>query len=289
MSHSARNSQCPSGRRLRLALVLILSMQVLLACDPLPKKMLDSAEARWKQGDYLGAVQAYEQLTIEYPKSPFVNEAYMGIGTIEYLYLKNNPKAVEAFRKVVTDDPGGALALKAQRTLAEIYQNKYGDYRRAIVEYQNLLDNTRNRSVGEEVQYLIGDVYFEQGEFDQARNEWDQLIKQSPKSEWADNAMFRTGSSLYLQNRYSEALTTYLETANKYPDSDVLLELRFWTAGCLEEMERTEEALAIYREIEKSYPTPKVIAFKIKRIEEREKSGHITKTTKPAEEMHDSE
>lgn len=249
-------------------------------CEQAPKTLLDSAEARWKQGDYLGAVQMYEQLIDEYPKSSFVADAYYAIGTIEYLYLKDYPKALEAFRKVVADRPTGPLVLQAHRTLAEIYDKEYHDHRRVIAEYQKLLEKTRDRAVSEEIQYRIGEAYFDQGDFEQARSEWDQLPKQAPKSEWADKALYRTGSSYFLQGRYNKALAVFQDTARRYPDSSLRVERAFWTANCLEELERFEEALKLYRSLEKSYPNPKVIEVKVRSIKSRMKATPVRPAVK---------
>ena len=255
---------------------------LIAACEQMPKTLLEAADARWKQGDYLGAVQMYERLVDEYPKSDYVDDAYYAIGTIEYLYLNNYPKAVEAFRKVVVDHPAAPLALQAQRTLAEIYEKKYQDPRRAIAEYQKLLETMGSREAAEEIQYRIGEVYFDQGDYEQARNEWMQLAKQSPKSDWADNALYRAGSSYFLQGRYSEALSVYQDTAARYPDSDVRVELKFWIANALEELERFDEALEQYRALEKIYPNPKVVAVKVRNIESRLKSSTNRVTVPPA-------
>jgi TolA-binding protein len=247
-------------------------LMLVTACEQTPKTIFSMAEARWKQGDYLGAVQAYEHLVDDYPSSIYVDDSYYAIGTLEYLYLNDYPKAVEAFRKVVSDHPRSPLVLSAQQTLAEIYETKFHDHRLAVAEYQNLLGRTTDRAVSEELQYRIGEVYFDQGDFDQARSEWDQLIKQSPKSEWSDNAMYRTGSSYFLQGRYNEALATYLAAAKRYPDSDVRVEIRFWIANCYEELDRLDEALQEFRSLAGRYPNRKVIEVKIQSIENRLKS-----------------
>jgi TolA-binding protein len=284
----AMGSRRKAAGRLWIFLGTILTVLplVVTACEQKPKTMLAMAEARWKQGDYLGAVQAYEHLVDEYPKSLYADEAYYAIGTLEYLYLNNDPKAVEALQKVGGDHSGSPLILQAERTLAEIYEKKYQDHRRAVAEYQKILEQTPDRTIAEEVQYRVGEVYFDQGDFDQARDEWDQLLKQSPKSEWADKALYRTGNSFFLQGRYSEALGIYQEVVRRYPNSDILIEVRFWKAGSLEELDRLEEALQEYRSLIDRYPNPRVIEVKVRSIENRLKT--LT-ARQPATTGHPSE
>ncbi|MBI3610767.1 MAG: tetratricopeptide repeat protein [Nitrospirae bacterium] len=270
-----------NGRRSRVSLGIVLGAVLLFlasGCEQIPKTMIATAEARWQRGDYLGAVQEYERLIDDYPKSVLADDAYYAIGTINYLYLDNYPKAVEAFRKVVADHPASLLALEARRTLAEIYEKKYQDHRKAVAEYQQLLERTPDRAVAEEVQYRIGEVYFDQGDFDQARIEWDQLLKQAPQSRWADNALYRTGTTYFLQGQYREALTVYQDALKRYPDSDVQVELRFWVANCLEELDRLDEALEQYRSLQAIYPNPSVIAVKIRNAEERLRTAALRQT-----------
>lgn len=233
-------------------------------CEPSPKALFESAEDRWKQGDYLGATQSYKHLIDEYPKSDWVGEAHYAIGTIEYLYLNNYPKAVEAFETVVSYDPTGPLAMKAHRNLAEIYIEKYQDRRQAIAEYRKLLEKVPDRTAREEIQFRMGELYFDEGDFEQAQNEWGRLAEQHPEGPWADNARYRIGSTYFAQGQYADALGIYQDTITRYPESDVATELKFWAANCLEELGRFEDALELYQSIEGIYPNPQVIQVKIR-------------------------
>ncbi len=256
------------GRILGLGL-LAAALAGAFGCEQTPKALIESADARWKQGDYLGAVKTYEHLIEEYPKSGQAADAHYAIGTIEYLYLNNYTRAVEAFRRVAADHPTEPLGLQAQRTLAEIYETKFHDPRKAVAEYQKLLLNARDPALTEEIQYRIGEVYFAEGDYDQARHEWTQLTAQSPEGIWADNAYYRIGATYFLQQQYDRALAVFEDTAKRYPDSDVGAEMEFWAANALVELERYPEALKIYRSLEDSYPNRQVITLKIISVQSR--------------------
>ena len=253
---------------LRFYPVFFLILPFLLAsCEPVPKKLLQSAEKRLEDGDFLGAVNSYEYLIEQYPRSDFLDDAYFAIGTIERLYLGNHANAILAFRTVAESFPGGTLAQEAQLILGEIYEKKYGDSRRAIAEYQKYLEITSDKNRGEEVRFRIGRIYFEQGEFEQARNEWSQLTAQTPASEWADNAVYHTANSLFLQDRHEKARSILENAIQRYPESDVLIEMKYSLGSALEELGRTEEAIQAFRKIKDDYPNPGVIGLKIQNLE----------------------
>lgn len=253
---------------LRFYSVFFLILPFLLSsCEPVPKKLFQSAEKRLENGDFLGAVKSYEHLIEQYPRSDFLDDAYFAIGTIERLYLGNHANAILAFRTVAESFPEGTLAQEAQLILGEIYEKKYEDSRRAIAEYQKYLEITSDKNRGEEVQFRIGRIYFGQGEFEQARNEWSQLTAQAPGSEWADNATYHTANSLLLQDRHEKARSILENAIQRYPESDVLIEMQYSLGSALEELGRTEEAIQVFHKIQEDYPNPGVIGLKIQNLE----------------------
>lgn len=231
------------------------------------------AEGRWKQGDYLGAIQDYRRIIEEHPKSAVADDAYYWIGTLESLYLHDDVHAVLTYQKLIHDYPASPHRLSAQQAMAEIYDYKLHDLRRAITEYQKLIEKDSDPKLREKIQYRIGEAYMDLNDLDQARTEWDLLVKQAPQSSWADNALYRIGNTHLLQAQYQLALTVYQDLLVRYPGTDMRTETQFGIAQCLEETERLKEALAKYRELETDYSNPQIIQLKIRNLERRLKSG----------------
>ena len=258
------------------AWVLIVTALVVLThtgCDHAPQRYLEMAEERWEHGDYLGAAREYERIIHEYPKSGPAAEAYYWTGIIAYLYLQDPQRGLEAFSKLASDFPRSSQAHSALRYMAEIYHQRLGQPRQAIVAYQHLVAVSRDPEEIGESQYRIGEIYLELGDFEQARTEWDLLLHRDPKGNWSDRALYRIGSTYFFRGQYLQAIASFERLLNSYPKSEVTIEAKFGIASALEDSDRLDEALQRYRELEKTYPTPGVIDLRIKSIERRLKPG----------------
>ena len=257
----------------RILVVTILVVLTHTGCDHAPQRYLEMAEERWDHGDYLGAAREYERIIHEYPKSGPAAEAYYWTGIIAYLYLQDPQRALEAFNKLATDFPRSSQAHSALRYMAEIYDQRLGQPRQAIVAYQHLVAVSRDPEELGESQYRIGEIYLELGDFEQARTEWDLLLHRDPNGNWSDRALYRIGSTYFLRGQHLQAIAAFERLLASYPQSEMTIEAKFGIASALEEADRLEEALQRYRELEKTYPTPGVINLRIKSIERRMKPG----------------
>ena len=252
-------------RRIQFLGFLILGL--VAGCDERPETIIEMAEGRWKQGDYLGAIQHYRRVLDSHSKSDAVDDAYFAIGTIEALDLQDYGNAVITYRNLLRDFPDSPYRLRAQEAIADIYDQKLDDPRTAITEYQKLIEMAKHTTLTEEIRYKIGEAYVRLNDLEQARIEWGMLMEESPNSLWSDNALYRTGTTYFLEKDYEQAMAAYRHMLDTYPDSDFGPEAKFGIANGLEETGRLEEALEKYREIQTTYPNPNVIDVKIKHLD----------------------
>jgi TolA-binding protein len=251
----------------RILVWIILGLAA--GCSNGAATLLEKADARLRQGDYLGAVQNYRTVVENYSKSKEAEEAYFSMGTVEVTYLQDYEGAILTFRSLIRDYPKGTHVPKAQQWIAEIYDQKLHKPRTAIAEYQKLAEMTKDPDFRDEVRFRIGEAYVELNDSDQARTEWGELLGDSPSGKWADRALYRIGTTLFLDGQYDQAENAYERLLKDYPESGLRAEAIAGTADCYEATGRLEEALAKYREAEADYPNPQVIQVKIKAIEEK--------------------
>ena len=252
-----------------VGLFLLIVLGLAVGCSNGSRKLLESAENRLRQGDYLGAVQNYRTIVEDYSKSPEADDAYFSIGTIEVLYLQDYQGALLTFRSLIRDYPKSPLLPKAQQWIAEIYDQKLHRPQTAIAEYQKLVEMTDDPALRDEIRYRVGETYVTLNDLDQARAEWEELLRDSPSGARADNALYRIGTTFFLEQEYDQALKSYERLVKNYPDSELRAEALAGIAGCYEEMDQPETALEKYREVEPLYPNPGVIQLKIKSLEEK--------------------
>ncbi|MFQ5950180.1 MAG: tetratricopeptide repeat protein [Nitrospiria bacterium] len=235
------------------------------------RRYLESAEQKWVNEDYLGAIHDYEKIIDDYPRSRLVPEAYYWRGVAYFLYLDNTQRAIASFNKSIQGtlsplDKGRAL--EAHLYIAEIYEKKLNQPKEAIAAYERVMEISPDPDQILEIQYKVGEIYFDLGDMAQARVEWDLLVKKDPESRWAPAALYRQGSTYFVVGNCSKAVEIYQTLYTEYPEHEMSLFAKFRTANCLEENQRLTEALQLYKELEGHYPDRELITGKIGRLED---------------------
>ncbi|MFQ5543250.1 MAG: tol-pal system YbgF family protein [Nitrospiria bacterium] len=232
-------------------------------------RMLEKAESKWRNEDYLGAIRDYEKIVEEFPETPVVSEAQYWEGVIRFLYLDDPENAIRAFKEVI----GAKLSMVQERSqearqyLADIYEKKLARPRDAISIYEEIIEKSADLEEILEKRYKIGALYYEMGDLTQARVEWDLLISRAPKSPLVPEALYRKGGTYFVVGNCREALKIYKEIYTNYAHDKMSEFAKFRAANCLEMEHHPKEALALYQELIGIYPDQDVIIEKVKSLE----------------------
>lgn len=135
--------------------------------------------------DYSNAVNAYNQIVIEYPESNFAAEAYYRIGLIYADILAKPNSALKTFNKVIEKHPNSLQAMMATFQVGEIYR-KLQRYDEALESYQTTISYPERElylserykdSYADRAQFRIGRVHFDDQRFSAARIAFEDFIK----------------------------------------------------------------------------------------------------------------
>lgn len=240
---------CSSDRQER-----ILFQQALIALD----EGLDGAAA-----EYL------TRFLVKYPDSPLVAQALYQRGTIYYLYQGRYQEAVSDYRELLNRFPGEVLAYDARKHIAEILEEKAGNCRGAIVEYQRLITDFDTILGDDEAQFRIASCYFDLMNFEQSVLEYRNLMEQHPASTLVPEAYFQIATVFQTAGKLEEAEKAWRLYIVRYPESGKIVDAKFGLASTMEEREDLKEALALYQEIFDDYKNKEAITWRIERAGER--------------------
>jgi TolA-binding protein len=219
------------------------------------------------------AVEYLTTFLVKYPESPLYPDVLRQRGTIYHLYQSRYLEAITDFREFLEKYPGNEYASQARRAIAEILETKVRDCRRAIVEYQRLIDDYETVVEDDLFQHRIARCYYDLLDFEQAKLEFYKLINNYPASPMVDDAYFQMANILQTQGALEDAEAAYRLYLLRYPEGELLIDARFNLAATLEEREQLEEALDLYNEIFPDYPNKEAISWRLekarKRLEER--------------------
>lgn len=260
------------------SIILLFLILFLTACTKQEdSKTLEKARSLLRDGRYEEALATYADLARLYPESPFAPRALYMEGVINDLYLSRFREAIDSFSRLILLYPKAKEVIKAKRKIADIYMDKLKDYKRAIFEYERLLEDYRLPPQEEgEVIYRIGLAYMELKDFEQARVELSSLMDRFPTLKILPKVQLTIGDSYFIEGKTKKALTVYREIVERYRGSSIIPETRFKIAVALEEMGRYEEALKEYRRLLKDPSLKRLVAERIEGIKERQrrKSSH---------------
>ncbi|HAG51184.1 MAG TPA: hypothetical protein DHU69_08490 [Deltaproteobacteria bacterium] len=247
----------------------LLLFTVFFGCSQDPALPLyEKAEEYFSKMDYLNAVEGYSSVVSKYPESSYAPTSQYKIGFINSHYLKNVSRAMNAYATLILLYPKSKEVILARQDLADIYINS-GDYRRAIGEYQWLMENA-GIAQRDDYHYQIAAAYLKLTDLRQARIEFQEIVKNSPNSQLGPQVYYQIANTYYLEGNCQDAIKAYENVALFYPSSPFASEAKLGKAMCIEEMGNLTEAVELYRELEKSYPNPDIIRVRIEGIESRE-------------------
>jgi TolA-binding protein len=253
--------------------LIITAVNLLVAggfsCRSREQALYEQAMAALDEGLPGAAVEYLTTFLVKYPDSPLVAEVLFQRGTIYHLYQSRYLEAITDFRELLRSFPDNSHSFAARRNIAEILDTKIHACRKAIVEYQKLIDDFDTVVDDDLFQHRIASCFFDLLNFEQAKLEFYQLINNYPASPLVDDAYYQIANILQTQGALEDAEKAYGLYLARYPQGDLALDAMFNLAATLEEMERLEEALDLYNEIFPLYGNKEAISWRIEKVRNR--------------------
>jgi TolA-binding protein len=220
------------------------------------------------------AVEYLTTFLVKYPESELYPDALRQRATIFHLYQSRYLEAISDLRELLNKYPTSRHAFQARRMIAEILETKVRDCRRAIVEYQRLIDDYETVVDDDLFQYRIASCFYELLNFEQSKLEFYKLINNYPASKNVDDSYYQIANILQTQGALEDAQKAYQLYLARYPEGNFSVDAKFNLAATLEEMEELEEALRMYQEVFEEYPNKEAVSWRIEKVAERiEKRG----------------
>jgi len=211
----------------------------------------------------------------------WVNPKYSSKGTprdqydwgMQFYLVKDYPKAISEFNKLIRSYPHSELAPDAQYYIGRSREEKR-EYYAAYQAYQKVIDVYPRTELTEEIierQYKIANLFYGgQKErlfgveilpaIDKAIEIFGKVVDNSPYGKYADLAQFKIGECFKKNGQYPEAAEAFGNLISEYPKSLLYKQARYEIAYCTYKMslkssydqEPTEEAIREFEEFIKS-------------------------------------
>ncbi len=241
--------------------------------------------AYYNMEQYAKAERKFKELTASFPKSRFVEECHYYISLCQY-NSGNELDAIQSLNLIVESSKSDKKKrAEAAFMLGEIYFER-GEYDEAISNYQHLVENYPKDTLAALAQARIGESFWLKKDYAQAKEAFNQVGKYDPKPEKLFEAKFKSGECCHSLGEFEEGMNIFTQLFKETDDAGKLPEVKLKIAEGIFLSGQTEEAIKEYDDIIEDYPRTEHSATALYQLGMiyQDKFGHLKK----AKEMFDS-
>ena len=204
----------------------------------------------WKE-DYAKAARKFEELTANFPKSKFAQEATYWRGLALWKMGRNSQ--ARRLLETLAENRRSALADNALLTLAEMAFEEE-DYQRVAALCQRGLTDFNKSEVRDQTWLLLGRARFALREYDVAADAFVRAITRRSARSLEYEALFMRAQSVKEQGRCSEAMALFAKLAETGQFAAHAPELEMEVADCFVRLGDLDAAAEHYGAVAESYP-----------------------------------
>jgi len=227
------------------------------------------AQKQWRETDYMEAIEIYESVYQNYPKSQYADEALFEVGTIYYINIYNADRALHYFRELVTQYPDSSLATQAYLRLAEIHEVELTDLPQAIAYWSQILALDISLEVRRQIYFQMGDAYFKLNQFDEAFQKFQLLMEDGSNDPLAEKARAQAGIILQIQSQFQKSVDYFNQVLEGPECDDCRRTARLGLIESYEFLGDLEKAIEIAKTIPTSEYSAKEREDLLKRLENK--------------------
>ncbi|MCH7873124.1 MAG: tetratricopeptide repeat protein, partial [Planctomycetes bacterium] len=202
--------------------------------------------ARQRQGNYDGAVQAYDRLISEFAGSPQVLQARFERGQA-LVAMKKPADAAAEFKLVLSGGDERFMPFALNHLGAIALQRK--DYDQAADYYGRTMDHDPPEQIAAEATYGRGQAHIAAGRFAEAGPDFRRVLDEYASHPRAAQARAQLAIALARQDRYADAVKVIDQverTGGEGIDAALAASLQYEKAWCLKRLGKPSEAAEVY-------------------------------------------
>ena len=227
------------------------------------RRQLGVADSTWVDG----AIAAYDQLLRLFSNSPLVPNALYGKSLCS-VQKGQHQAAADLLERVLRDHPDSPLTAPALFELGHIRLAQERP-QEAIARLQELRWGYPAFPQRRAAQKLLGDTYFQLGQYAAAIELYQPLVSNSTSSNDEGPILRRLGRSYHHLNRYGEAMETYRQIVAEEQNPAGLDSIYFSQAVLQLRLGQEDEALRLFRKVGQEFASGGLAA------EASARAGHI--------------
>ncbi len=213
------------------------------------------AQRQWREAAYEQALEIYQSVCEQYPKSRYADDALFEMGTISYVNLYDANRALSYFQQLVAKYPDSSLVGDSYLKLADINEAELDDPEAAIDAWTQFLAVDPSMRQRRRVHFRMANAYLRLNRFDDALQHYEHVLAGGQEDHLADQASIGIGTILQIKKEYSRSIGFFQQVLGHSECPDCRLQAQL---GLIESYQFTDElpkAIKIAKAIHsKEYP-----------------------------------
>ena len=170
---------------------------------------LKRAQETWRSEDHEGAIEQYQALHREYPKSRYAPTALWESAEIYYSHHYDLERATQLLGKLVADYPESPQATDALLRLAEIHEAEDRDLDLAVEYWKQALVRNLSAQQRRQVVFKMGDTHLKQRRLELAKRYLREAVAWTATDRLGQQAHVRLGTIAQIEGDHEAAIDSF--------------------------------------------------------------------------------
>jgi len=184
-------------------------------------------------------------------------QALYGLG-YSYYNLRDYPNASYYFKEYLKLFKKSKDELEVLLRLADCYFGMK-DFKQASANYSTAFRKFKPRNIEAREHFQFGQALYKNDNPDKAVRIFRDLQIYFPHSKYADDAQYLIGWIFFKQGDYNQAISEYFLIPNKYSNSNLIPLVYYSIGDCYFNLSNYEEAITFYNTVINEYPKSKYV------------------------------
>jgi len=208
--------------------------------------LYQKAMAHRVTGKFNSTVDALTNLTDKYPKSEYYDDAIFELGNTYFLFLNNNTKAMEYYNRVMTEFPKSNYAVQAMLNIGKIQYNSDNDVE-ALATFKNVITNYPGTPESQKALMSVKRIYGDMDKVEEFYA-WVKSLpfKTDIKDSDVDSTTYQAAEDRYMDGDCEKAINSFKNYIQKFPTGFFIINANFYKAECDYKANNLADALKEY-------------------------------------------
>lgn len=234
-----------------------VAVQLFVQSENEARVLFTRAQNQWRLGNYEAAIEQFELLRKEHPKSDYALGALWEVATIHYFNRYDISNALYHFEKLATEHPESDRAADSHLKAAEIFEIELNEISKAIDHWEQALQTGLADSLSREVSFKLADASFKNDKFAEALLRFYLVIADGQDQHLVNQSRIRIGSIFQLQEKHEKAAEFFGDVLAEGVCDHCRLQAQLGLIETYEHLDRLPEAIEVAESIhEEDYPAP---------------------------------